>query len=65
MSKYPIQVRFPNESYAINVYIKNDTFKPMRYFDTEVFGYIDDVYVAVNRAQWEELQQIWKTYEKI
>jgi len=45
------QVRFPNESYPIEIKnFKWDEFKVEKEFDNEVFGWYNNVYIAVKKA---------------
>jgi len=45
--KINIPVRFPNESYAINVPIDLDEFKSKVTFDDVTFGWWGDIYVNI------------------
>jgi hypothetical protein len=64
MKRYPIRVRFANESDYANVKIKKDSFKPEKEFKDEIFGWIDNLYVAVNLEDWKALIELWEAEEK-
>jgi len=59
--KLPVRVRFPNESYETVIHISQNTFKLVNQFETEVFGWIDEVYVAMNRGDWEAANESWSS----
>ena len=49
-------VKFPNESFYDEVpNFKLDEFIPVQFFDYDVFGYYQDVYVNVMKEDYERL----------
>jgi hypothetical protein len=49
------RVRFPNESYYDTIHNFNwDEFKPSKIYYECVFGWYQDVYVCVNKEDYEE-----------
>jgi hypothetical protein len=49
-----VRVRFPNESYYDTIHnFKWDEFKGVKYFPECVFGWYEDVYVCVNRDDYD------------
>jgi len=49
-----VRVRFPNESYYDTIpNFDWDEFKPEKYFSECVFGWFEDVYVCVNREDYD------------
>ena len=61
--KLPIRARFANESTETVIKIHKESFTIEREFEREIFGWIDDVYVAVNREDWESANVIWDKSE--
>jgi len=50
-----VRVRFPNESYYDTIPNFNwDEFKPSKIYDECVFGWFQDVYVCVERVDYDE-----------
>jgi len=64
MKKYQVRVRFANESDYVKIKIKKDSFKPEKEFKDEIFGWIDNLYVAVNLEDWKSLIELWEAEEK-
>ena len=49
-----VRVRFPNESYYDTIHnFKWNEFKEEKYFPECVFGWYEDVYVCVNRDDYD------------
>jgi hypothetical protein len=49
-----VRVRFPNESYYDTIHnFKWNEFKGEKYFTECVFGWYEDVYVCVNRDDYD------------
>lgn len=49
-----VRVRFPNESYYDTIHnFKWNEFKEEKYFTECVFGWYEDVYVCVNREDYD------------
>jgi len=49
-----VRVRFPNESYYDTIHnFKWDEFREEKYFPECVFGWYEDVYVCVNREDYD------------
>lgn len=44
-----VKMRFPNESFFVDVEIDMDNFKPQQEFDTEIFGWYGDIYVSIKK----------------
>jgi hypothetical protein len=61
--KLPIRARFANESTETVIKIHKESFIVEREFEREIFGWIDNVYVAVNREDWEAANLIWDKSE--
>ena len=61
--KLPIRARFANESTETVIKIHKESFIVEREFEKEIFGWIDNVYVAVNREDWEAANLIWDKSE--
>jgi hypothetical protein len=57
--KLPIRARFANESTETVIKIHRESFTIEREFEKEIFGWIDNVYVAVNREDWNAANVIW------
>ncbi len=60
MKIYPIRVRLANESYDTIIKIVKTSFKPEKEFNDEIFGWIDNMYVAMNKFDWENVNEIWR-----
>jgi hypothetical protein len=60
--KLPVRVRFPNESCETVIQISQKSFKPVNHFEKEIFGWIDQVYVAMNREDWEKANESWSSH---
>jgi len=57
--KVPVRCRFPNfDAYTV-VHIGPTTFKPVREFEDEIFGYIDETYVALVKSEWKIANNLW------
>jgi hypothetical protein len=68
MKKYPVKVRLANESCETTIKIDQNSFKPEKEFTDEIFGWIGSSYVAMNREDWERVNEIWnnqKSWELI
>tara|TARA_R110000868_G_scaffold76573_2_gene220102 strand:- start:31538 stop:31726 length:189 start_codon:yes stop_codon:yes gene_type:complete len=52
--KVNIPVRFPNESYAINVPIDLDEFEPKQSFDEVTFGWWGGIFVNIENKYLPE-----------
>lgn len=61
MKKYPVKVRLANESFETTIKIDQNSFKPEKEFVDEIFGWIGNSYVAMNRIDWETVNEIWKS----
>jgi hypothetical protein len=61
--KLPIRARFANESTETVIKIHKESFIVEREFEKEIFGWIDNLYVAVNREDWESANLIWDKSE--
>jgi hypothetical protein len=44
-----VLVRFPNESYFIEMEINMDEFKPDKEFDDQIFGWYGDTYISIKK----------------
>lgn len=61
MKKYPVRVRLANESHETTIKIDQNSFKPEKEFAEEIFGWIGTSYVAMNRKDWESVNEIWNS----
>lgn len=44
-----VMVRFPNESYFIEIDLDMSQFKPEKEFDDQIFGWYGDIYISVKK----------------
>lgn len=58
--KLPVRARFANESTETIIKIEKESFKPTNELNNEIFGWIDNHYVAVNREDWNAAKLIWE-----
>lgn len=49
-----MKVRFPNEPHQIPVRVNVEEFKVDREFDDEVFGWLGEQYVAINKGDYDQ-----------
>jgi hypothetical protein len=64
MDKMKTRVRFPNESFPIDIpNFKWDEFKTTKIFDSEVFGWWGNIYVSVNRQDYEKQKNKMKVLD--
>jgi hypothetical protein len=42
-------VRFPNESYFVEVLIDMSKFTPNKEFSDEIFGWYDNIYISIKK----------------
>jgi len=61
--KLPIRARFANDSTETIIKIHKEAFTIEKEFQNEIFGWIDNIYVAVNREDWEAANLIWNKSE--
>jgi hypothetical protein len=61
--KLPVRIRFANESDYSTIKIHFEAFKPEREFKEEIFGWIDNIYVAMNLEDWKNAIKIWEAEE--
>lgn len=61
--KLPIRARFANDSIETVIKIHKEAFTPEKEFEKEIFGYIDNVFIAINREDWEAANLIWDKSE--
>jgi hypothetical protein len=62
-SRYPVLIRFANESTYGRYNLSEGAFKPNQdaSFKDEVFGWIDDVYVAIEKGSYDAALHFWKS----
>lgn len=61
--KLPIRARFANDSTDTVIKIHKEAFTIEKEFRNEIFGWIDNIYVAVNKEDWEAANLIWNKSE--
>jgi hypothetical protein len=59
-NKFPVRVRLANELFYDTFEISEKAFTPEREFPDEVFGKLDNLFVAVNREDWEAANKHWQ-----
>lgn len=52
-----VLVRFPNESDYQEITIEIFKFKPEKFFESEIFGYYDNMYIAI-KIEKNQLNQL-------
>jgi hypothetical protein len=57
--KIPVKCRFANESTYTVVQLRKGAFRPAREFKDEVFGHLDDLYVAIDAKDWKIANEMW------
>lgn len=62
--KIPVRVRIANESYYTTIKLNKETFRPVNEFKTEVFGWVDDIMVAMKIEDYKELNEVFQEKEK-
>lgn len=62
--KLPMRIRFANSSEYTTLKIAFESFKPDIEFRNEIFGWVDNIHVAINLDDWKKSIQIWEAEEK-
>lgn len=62
--KLPMRIRFANASEYTTLKIAFESFKPDNEFRDEIFGWIDNIYVAIKLDDWKKAIQIREAEEK-
>jgi len=63
-SKISVSVRLANESTRVEMKIAKDTFKVDKIYDFEVFGWLSEQFVAIDKKDWERACLTWKAEEE-
>lgn len=61
--RYSVLIRFANESTYVRYNLSEGAFKPNpdASFKDEIFGWIDDIYVAIEKESYDSALKFWKT----
>ena len=62
--KIPVRVRIANESFYTTIKLNKETFVPVNEFKNEVFGWVDDIMVAMRIEDYKSINEVFQEKEK-